>query len=180
MVIADIRTKTEAVSLSENKMLQLLEQSVSKECKQSLASARLEISTLQRRLKELTEMTAKLYEDKISGAISADTFQILVRKQEQERAENGERLEALTSEVEQAAKNKADKQAWSNLIRKHAHLQDLDRKTIDDLIDYIEIGKTETVNGKRIRNITIHYRFIDLAKMESEGFNTSVQENKMR
>jgi len=41
-----------------------------------------EINRLHRRVQELEDMTAKLYEDKISGAISESTFAILVQKNE--------------------------------------------------------------------------------------------------
>ena len=109
-------------------------------------------------------MTAKLYEDKIGGNINADTFQMLMQKHEQERSEKAERLDVLSSEVERANQNTADAQNWVSLIRKYSNLEDLDRETIEELIDYIEIGKTETVNRKRIRNITIHYRFVDQVK----------------
>ena len=164
MVIDEIRAQAEAATLNEAEMLASLEGNVKGQSEQSLAGVRQEISTLQRRLKELTDMAAKFYEDKINGVINTDTFRMLMQKHEQERIEKAERLDVLTSEVERATQSTADAQNWIKLIRKYSGLEYLDREIIEELIDHIEIGETETVNGKRIRNITIHYRFVDLVK----------------
>ena len=164
MVITEIRAQAELANLNEDELLRSLERNVKGQSGQALAGIRQEIITLQKHLKELADMTAKLYEDKIGGNINADAFQMLMHKHEQERDEKAERLDVLSSEVERANQNTADAQNWVSLIRKYSNLEDLDRETIKELIDYIEIGKTETVNRKRIRNITIHYRFVDQVK----------------
>jgi len=46
---------------------------------------RQEIAKLQRRVQELENVIAKLYEDKVSGTISEAAFQLLLEKSEQER-----------------------------------------------------------------------------------------------
>ena len=55
--------------------------------------SRQEISRLRRRLEELEQITAKLYEDKVRGAISGDSFSVLIQKNEQERIQKSERLD---------------------------------------------------------------------------------------
>ena len=51
-------------------------------------------------------------------------------------------------------------QRWSALIRKHLHIWELDRDMVDELIDRIEVGESAVVDGKRVRDIRIFYRFV--------------------
>ena len=42
-------------------------------------------------------------------------------------------------------------------------IRELDRDTVDELIDRIEVGESAIVDGKRVRDIRIFYRFIGTA-----------------
>lgn len=107
-------------------------------------------------------MTAKLYEDKYGGVISESTFVVLMQKNEQERLSRVERLDALLSEVDQSEKKIAAIHNWAAIIRKYLNLQELDRATIDELIDHIEIGERTVVNGQRQQDVKVFYRFVGL------------------
>ena len=108
----------------------------------------------------MTEITAKLYEDKISGAISEDAFVVLMQKNEQDRQSGAERLNVLLSEVERAERKTAAVLNWTALVRKHLNLDVLDRAVIDELIDHIEIGERTIVDGAMQQDIKIFYRFV--------------------
>ena len=109
-------------------------------------------------------MTAKLYEDKYSGAISESTFMVLVQKNEQDRLSKVERLDALLSEVDGAEKETAAIHDWAAIIRKYLDISELDRTIIDELIDHIEIGERTIVNGQRKQDIKVFYRFVGLVE----------------
>ena len=107
-------------------------------------------------------MTARLYEDKFSGALNEDAFVVLMQKNERERMIKVERLTLLLSEVEQSEKKIADIHTWTETIRKYLNLQKLDRAIIDELIDHIEVGESTVVDGHRRQDIKIFYRFVGL------------------
>ena len=109
-------------------------------------------------------MNAKLYEDKIGGVINAETFSILIRKNEDDRLEKKERLDALLSKVNEAEEKAADIRHWTTVIRRYADLRELDREIIDELIDHIEIGERTVVDGKRCQDIKVYYRFVGLVE----------------
>lgn len=44
--------------------------------------------------------------------------------------------------------------------KKHLDLQELDRETIDELIDHIEIGERTVIDGQKQQDIKIFYRFV--------------------
>lgn len=108
----------------------------------------------------MTEITAKLYEDKISGAISEDAFVVLMQKNEQARQSGAERLNVLLSEVERAERANASVLNWTALVRKHLNLDVLDRAVIDELIDHIEIGERTIADDTIQQDIKIFYCFV--------------------
>ena len=108
----------------------------------------------------LFRSTAKLYEDKVCGSISAASFAVLLEKTEQERCQRTDRLDTLLAEVRQYEQSAADIQSWAAVVRKHLHIRELDRETVDELIDRIEVGEKTVVDGKNVRDIKIYYRFV--------------------
>ncbi|WP_242942600.1 DUF4368 domain-containing protein [Oscillibacter sp. PC13] len=46
------------------------------------------------------------------------------------------------------------------VIRKHLHIRELERETVDELIDHIEVGERAIVYGARHQDIKVFYRFI--------------------
>ena len=160
ILIAEIKSQAQAVTTDEAAVVERLKSAKAEYDAQQLSDTRQEISLLRRRVAELDDRTAKLYEDKISGVINADTFTMLVTKNEQERSEKAGRLEKLLAEVEKVEQSFAAIQNWTALVRKYLDLQVLDRKTIDELIDHIEIGEHVVVDGKRTQDIKVFYRFV--------------------
>ena len=102
----------------------------------------------------------KLYEDKVCGSISAASFAVLLEKTEQERRQRTDRLDTLLAEIREYEQSAADIQSWAAVVRKHLHIRELDRETVDKLIDRIEVGEKTVVDGKNVRDIKIYYRFV--------------------
>ena len=160
IVIAEIQRQAQAVSLDEAAVIAQIRRKHESNSEQRLSDTQQEIKMLRRRVRELEDMTAKLYEDKISGAITDSAFTVLTTKNEQERLTKAERLKALLSEEEQLRQDEANIQQWTASIRRYVNLQELDRETIDELIDHIEVGEIYRVEGKRQRDIKVYYRFV--------------------
>lgn len=162
IVTAEIQAHAQAVTLDEAAVVDKLTRRMAHYDEQRQADTRQEVGKLRRRLQELENMTAKLYEDKVGGAISESTFTVLIQKSEQERLAKAERLDTLLSEIHKTEQDAASIQNWAAVIRKHLHLQELDRETIDELIDHIEIGERAVINGQRTQEIKVFYRFVGL------------------
>lgn len=160
LVLSEIRAHAEALELDEAAVLDRLQAQRNAADAERLESVRQEITKLRRRIFELEQSTSKLYEDKVCGVITPAAFSVLMQKSEQERLQKTERLDALLSETQQQEQEAAAMQRWSALIRKHLHIRELDRDTVDELIDRIEVGESAVVDGKRVRDIRIFYRFI--------------------
>ena len=160
LVLSEIRAHAEALELDEAAMLDRLQAQRTAADAERLESVRQKIGKLRRRVYELEQMTAKLYEDKVCGSISAASFAVLLEKTEQERCQRTDRLDTLLAEIREYEQSAADIQSWAAVVRKHLHIQELDRETVDELIDRIEVGEKTVVDGKNVRDIKIYYRFV--------------------
>ena len=160
IVTAEIQSHAQAIALDEAAVVDRLRHRLAQYDTQRFASAQQEIRQLRLRVEKLTEMTAKLYEDKISGAISEETFVMLMQKNEQARQSGAERLNVLLSEVERAKQADASVLNWTTLVRKHLNLDVLDRAVIDELIDHVEVGERTISDGVMQQGIKIFYRFV--------------------
>ena len=105
-------------------------------------------------------MTAKLYEDKVSGTINSDTFAILIQKSEQERIQKTDRLDTLLAEERKAQQEVENIRQWAGIVRRYLDVQELDREIVEELIDHIEIGERTIIDGKQHQDIKIFYRFV--------------------
>ncbi|MFT8890143.1 MAG: recombinase family protein [Ethanoligenens sp.] len=160
IVMAEIQAHAEAAALDEAGLVETLKHRMARFDEQHLSDIRRESATLRRRLRDLEGMAAKLYEDKVSGAITESTFAVLIQKNEQEHLTKEEHLDVLLSEIGQSEQQTTNIQNWAAVIRKYAHLQTLDRETIDELIDHIEIGERTVIDGKRRQDVKVFYRFV--------------------
>ena len=160
LILNEIKAQAKAVTVNEAAVLEKLKKQVSSADTMRQENTRQEIASLRRRVQELEQMTAKLYEDKVSGTITEATFLMLIEKSEQERIQKSDRLDALLSEAGKVQQELSDLQKWTALIRKYLNLTELDRNTVDELIDRIEVSEATVVDGKRHQNINIFYRFV--------------------
>ena len=160
LVMGEIRSHAEKLELDEAAVLDRLQRQRSAASAERMEGIRQEITKLRRRIFELEQSTSKLYEDKVCGVITPAAFSVLMQKSEQERLQKTERLDALLSETQQQEQEAAAMQRWSALIRKHLHIRELDRDTVDELIDRIEVGEKTVIDGKNVRDIKIYYRFV--------------------
>lgn len=164
IISEEIRAQAQAVTLDKDAFVDKLKCQIADLDERRLSGVKQEISRLRRRVHELESLTAKLYEDKYGGAISGDTFVLLMQKNEQERLAKAERLETLLAEVNAAEKKVAAIHDWAALIQKYLNLQKLDRAVLDELIDHIEIGERAVVDGQRHQDIKVFYRYVGLVE----------------
>ena len=160
LVLNEIKSHAKAVTIDENTVLDKLKKQASADDAARRETTQQEIGKLRRRVQELEHMTAKLYEDKVSGAISGATFSMLIEKSEQERIQKSGQLNILLAEADKARQDMEDVQKWASIIRKYLDLQELDWETVEELIDHIEIGERTMIDGQKHQNIKIFYRFV--------------------
>lgn len=157
VILDEIHTHAEAVEMDETAVIAKLKKQFQTE---AVNDTKQEIAALRRRVEELSQKAVKLYEDKVSGQISEETFILLIQKNEQERQTKAERLDALLSEKNTAEKQIEDIQLWVDTVRAYMQAQEIDRDMLAALVEHIEVGEKIPVDGRMQQDITVVYRFV--------------------
>lgn len=110
------------------------------ERKLSVEKAKVDIVTLKRRDEDLDTLFKRIYEDMVSGRLSA------------------ERFDKLSSEYETEQKN----------VRKYTDPEELTAEILNDLVDQIVVHAPDKSSGHRKQKIEIYYKAAGIINIADE------------
>ncbi len=128
----------------------------SEERQQTEALAR-QVSKDEERGTALERMVMKLYEDMVSGRISEQNFDLMMKRAQDEQKEVGERLDRNRRLLADRTRLGEDSRRWIETIREYADIQELDASILHRLIR--EIVVHETIDSDRTRHIDVEIHF---------------------
>jgi chromosome segregation ATPase len=150
------------IALDEDSILQSLQNKLIGGQRTGRADREQERRELEQQLYTLETQVEQLYEDKVSGVVSADTFSELAGKAEAERLEIEDRLSLLTQTTEQADSKLADIERWISLIKEKSTFDEVDRDLLESIIDRIEVSEKKVIDGVKTQDVKIYYKYVGL------------------
>ncbi len=160
ILLSEIREQDSAIRIDEAAVIERLRKQLVWEQIARLADTRNEINNLRKRVDELERMTVTLYEDKVCGHISEETFHSLIQKNEHERQIKAERLDELMSVVEDEERKTSDIRKWVAAMRKYLLVESIDRAMVDELVERIIVGEKIRADDGTRQDVTVVYRFV--------------------
>jgi len=64
-------------------------------------------------------------------------------------------------QIKELKENQIDTDSWIKLIQNYTRIKKLDRTVLGELVDKITVGEAREVDGHKVTDITIYYRFVD-------------------
>ena len=157
ILLNDIQKQTRRVSIDRDKVAAEI---MSRMNVADKSYADEQIKRLDTRLRELGQKQARLYEDKVSGAITPQTFTMLIQQCETERTAAEDERRRLLEEQAESEKSTLGITEWMERIAEYSGAHDVERDLLEALVDHIEIGKPNEENGVTTQDIKIFYRHI--------------------
>ena len=146
---------------NEEKLLARLLKSGDKQRASESLHAQKELARAEKRLKELDNLFAKLYEDRAKEAVSERNYAMLSGKYQTEQVQLEAQTAELKEKLSQTEQNQQGAERWIGLIRKYTDLAELTAPLLNELIDKIVVHEaTKDENGGRLQEIEIFYRFV--------------------
>lgn len=109
---------------------------------------------------ELKKATENMYLDKVKNVITEAQFIEFSESFTNEIYEAQERIQEIDKEIELLAQRIKSNKSVGEILKKYRNLQELDRETINTLIDYIEVGRLDRRAYKdEAPPIAIHWKF---------------------
>ncbi|MCL2285028.1 MAG: recombinase family protein [Firmicutes bacterium] len=119
-----------------------------------------ELKSVEARHSELDKIIKKLFENTVEGTLTDSRFQKLSVEYETEQTSLERRIEDIHNELDRLTQGREDSTAWAELIKDYCQIKNLDRIILTELIEKIVIGESRIVDGEKVTDITIYYRFV--------------------
>jgi len=160
VVLSDIRKHARLASEDESGLAQQLFSISGDKEERQMQALSAELSAAKARSLELDRIIKRLFEQSVCGTITDNRFQKLNAEYESEQAMLEKRIGEVQNELDTIQQNRRDSSAWLDIIKEYADIRELDRIVLSELIDKITVGESRIVDGEKVIDVTIYYRFI--------------------
>ncbi len=120
------------------------------------------------RLKVLTRMMGKLYEDRMAELITEENFDQLRRNTQTEQKELEERIRLTKKQIEGDAEQETENQQWLDMISQYTDIQDFDAETLNRLVKRIIVHEEMDENDVRHIRVEIFFNFQPVPFVQEE------------
>ena len=122
--------------------------------------AKRKLEKQERRISELDHIIQQLYEDRVSGALSAERFAKLSKgyeKEQEDLKQSAKELQAIVNTIETQAVNV---QSFLKIVRKYTAPSELTPALLREFVEKIVVHAPDKSSGHRTQRIDVHYNFI--------------------
>jgi len=159
VVLEDIRNNTRLAKEDEEAFVQRLHRISLKEKSADLEKKRKrEASTRNRRI-EIDGLVKKSFEKNVAGVLPDDMLTGLLNGYQKEKSEIEAELSGIQMEILRIESQTTDITQEVENLKQYAAITELNRKVVTNLIQAVYISEPEKVNGKKVYDIEIRYKF---------------------
>nr|WP_106790011.1 relaxase/mobilization nuclease domain-containing protein [Massilistercora timonensis] len=138
------------------------------ERKLSIEKAKVDIVTLKRRDEDLDTLFKRIYEDMVSGRLSAERFDKLSSEYETEQKDVKAAILDLQDLIDSGEQEQHDLQQFLKNVRKYTDPQELTAEILNDLVDKIVVHAPDKSSGHRKQKIEIYYKAAGIINIADE------------
>ncbi|MCQ2417943.1 MAG: recombinase family protein [Oscillospiraceae bacterium] len=174
IVISELNKLLESVKSNESEFVQVAMDNSFQKQSSELAKSKKSLKQAEKRIAELDDLFARLYEDNISGKISDERFAILSERYETEQKTLKDTVKDLKVYIENAEQKNSDINSFLKVVQKYEHITELTPEIMHELIEKIVVHAPDKSSGHRTQQIEIHYRFnvaVSVAVADSKKYD---------
>ncbi|MCW6677485.1 recombinase family protein [Aerococcaceae bacterium NML180378] len=167
-VLEDIRQLIDSVRSDKARFETQLREQYEWHSQKHLKSQQKHLLDLQARYKQIDQIIATLYEDRISGHLTAERFNKLSVQYDNEQSSLKVEIEKLSTTLQQQADNNQNIDRFLKLIEQYPTIEQLTPEIINNFIQRIIVKKLEGCQRRQGTRLEIQYNFIEHAKTERD------------
>lgn len=160
LVMKHIQGIANNFTLNEKSMLDVLRKSIVGGYEANKTNMILQRKVLEQQLYTLENQIDQLYEDKVAGLISPETFVTLAGGIEERRIHAEGSLNNLKQTSQKADARLDDIAKWVALIKEKSASIEVDRELLTSLIEKIEIGERVMIENQLVQDVRIFYKYV--------------------
>ena len=159
-VLSQLRADCAFAREHEDEFVKMVEKKTRRQGEDAVRLGEKEYAEAKARLEEIDRIINQLYEDKVSGHLSAERFSKMLTNYEAEQETLRTRCETLQVQITAARTTSDNAKQFIRVVRKFTEMQELTPEIVATLIDRIEIGQAQVIDGVKKQEIKIIYNFI--------------------
>ena len=159
-VLAQLRADCAYAKEHEADCVKMVEKKTRRQGDDAVKKAEKEYAEARSRIDEIDRIINQLYEDKVSGRLSADRFSRMLGKYEAEQETLRSKCEQLQTQITAAKTTSDNAKQFIRMVRKFTDIQELTPEIVATLIERVEVGQAQVVEGVKKQEIKIVYNFI--------------------
>ena len=160
IVLNDIRHLSEIITTNSDEMLQVLLELNSRTKVNSNAQLDKDIRSIQANMKDVFNRIDLLLDERLDGNVSDGMFKQLMAKYEAKQNELVSSLSELKAEMAVVRDDTENIKHLMERFKQCVYIEELDRDTVCELIDYMWVFKKEKAGKGFRQKIGIHYNFV--------------------
>jgi DNA invertase Pin-like site-specific DNA recombinase len=169
IVLDAIRSVSDFVKDNESEFICLVREESENQTADNLKDSKRKLVRDKKRVSELDKLIKGLYEDKISGSLSAKRFEILSSEYEAEQ----ENLELEIGKIEESiatfAEDTGKAERFIKIVRKYTDFSELTASMLNEYVEKILVYEAEKINNRRRQRVEIYLNFIGRFNAPIEG-----------
>lgn len=135
---------------------------------EQVRKAKKDIVNLQIRNDNLDTLFKRLYEDMVSGRISAERFDVLSDDYEHEQGQIKEEITRLQNLIDEGEQERYDLNQFLKNVRKYTDPETLTAEMVNELIDKIIVHAPDKSSGHRKQKIEIYYKAVGIINIATD------------
>ena len=160
VVLARLQADCTFAKEHEGEFVALLEKKTRRRSEDSVKKNEKEYAEAKGRLEEIDRIINRLYEDKVSGELSTERFAKMLSNYETEQGELRSKCENLQVQISAAKAESNNVKQFLRAVKKFTEMPNLTSEIVSTLIERVEVGQAEKVDGVKKQGIRVIYNFI--------------------
>jgi len=186
LVFSDLQRVLALARDSEERFVELVRKQSQKENEKAVRKAKSEYAKAENRFAQLDAIINQIYEDKVSGEISAERFTKMLGTYEKEQADLTTKMNELRPLIMAAAEQAQGTERFLRLVKRYTEIEELTAEIVNEFIERIVVGETELVAPRRFshwkdekrQNIRIVYNYVGAVPSEGEPITADTRGKK--
>lgn len=167
-VLEQLKEIISFVSEYEDEFIEMVSSSSENTAQRMKKTLSKDLSLAQKRCDELDNIISKLYEDRVTGQITADMFSRLSEVYVNEQTQLKDTIALQTAKLNEISVQKQNTDSFISIVKKYTDIQELNAAILGEFVDKILVYQAVKTNGTRTQKIDIVYKKIGAINLDNE------------
>ena len=159
-VLARLRDDCAFARENEDEFVKMVERKTRKNGEDAVRQCEKEYAGAKTRLEEIDRIINQLYEDKVSGQLTGERFSKMLANYEAEQETLRAKCETLQVQITAARTTSDGAKQFIRTVKTFTEMQELTPEIVAKLIERVEVGQAQMVDGVKKQEIKIIYNFV--------------------